>query len=74
MSKIVVSTYQGDCPNTNELHSIKIEYFEILVAGRTKPGYKKSSYSCSLARDCPYRKMDVYGRCPVYLNAPNEPY
>lgn len=73
MSKTIVFNYTGDCPYTNSPHSIKIDYFEILLAGKLKPGYKKSSYTCSLIDECPYPKTDKYGRCPVYLNSPNEP-
>lgn len=61
------------CPYLGCDHSIKITYAEIPIVGRLSPGYKAMSYSCDLSEECPYPQKDQYGRCPVYLSAPNEP-
>ena len=73
MTKTILTAYCGDCPYLGELHTIRIKYAEVALPKQLKPGYKRLSYSCNMSDDCPYPQNDKYGRCPVFLNSPNEP-
>ena len=42
-----------------------------LLWGQEKPGYKKLSFSCENGSVCPH--LDQWGRCPLLLEAPDEP-
>ena len=73
MARTLTYIFQSQCPYLDKLHSISIDYEEILMCGTTKPGYKKGNYYCDEADNCPFPSNDKWGRCPVYLNSPSEP-
>ncbi|WP_410744263.1 hypothetical protein [Clostridium neonatale] len=74
MSRTIRCTYTGECPYLNQSHSIDITYTEMRMLGNPNPEYKKGSYSCDEIEDCPYPSKDKWGRCPVYLDSPSNPY
>ena len=61
------------CPYLDRIHAISIDYAKINLIGDPKTHYKIIGFSCEYASDCPYPENDEYGRCPVYLAAPDEP-
>lgn len=73
MAKTVYFTHCADCPYLGEPHSIEIKYAELQLLGKDSPSHKALSYSCDMSDSCPYPEQDIYGRCPVFLSAPNEP-
>lgn len=72
MTKYYKFTYTGHCPYLSESHQILIDTAEIRAIGMTAPGYKKTGYSCEYSEDCPH--LDEYGRCPLFISAPDEPH
>ena len=69
----VTYEYTDFCPYLECEHPIEITYAEIPILGKLSPGYKAISYECDLSEECPYPRKDRYGRCPVFLSAPDEP-
>lgn len=65
--------FTGDCPQTKTKQDIQINYFEITQTCSATHAYKKDAYYCPLKQDCPFPNEDDFGRCPVYLAAPNQP-
>ena len=74
MSRTITFHFSGNCPYTNSKQTIDLDYFEINMVGNMTPGYKKGNYSCPHSEKCPYPEQDPYGRCPVYLSAPDKPH
>lgn len=70
MAKTIRILHTSHCPYLNRVHSIYINYFEIPMAGKTSHEYKKEGYSCEY-NNCTSR--DSVGRCPVFLEAPENP-
>lgn len=66
--------YTSQCPYLKCEHSICITYAEIPILGQMSPGYKKMSYGCDYFDECPYPEHDEYGRCPLFISAPDEPH
>lgn len=64
-------SYYGDCPKTGQTQRIEITYIEVNVAKQLHTGYKKAEFICPLSGNC--SNIDKYGRCPVYLDAPENP-
>lgn len=73
MSRIISSVYIDNCPYTNSRQRIDLDYYVIPMARSMSPGYKKGNYSCPHYGKCPYPDQDPYGRCPMYLSAPDHP-
>lgn len=71
MTKMIYSKHSENCPYTNSLHTIDVKYAEI--PNQLHPGYKLMSYSCCFSEECPYPKKDPFGRCPVFMTAPQQP-
>ena len=71
MAKYDSFVYTGKCPYLKSPQSIRVETSEIHILGNLSPGYKKVGYFCDYSEDCPH--LDEYGRCPVFISAPNEP-
>lgn len=73
MQRTLTYNFNFQCPYLNRPHSISIDYIEFFMCGTNHPCYKKGSYSCDEIDDCPFPSKDEWGRCPVYLKAPDEP-
>ncbi len=71
MAKYYSFIYTGQCPYLKSSHSIRIETAEVSSLGKLSPDYKKMGYSCEHSDDCPH--LDEYGRCPVFIAAPDGP-
>lgn len=69
MSLYVSTTYEGHCPQIRETRTIGIRLAEVSFIGQSTAEYKKMLYSCPDAEVCQY--LDQYGRCPLYIEAPN---
>lgn len=65
-------TYVGHCPYLSDQVGIRIKYAVIPILGETNPGYKKINASCDYSDDCPY--VNTHDGCPVFKEAPAEPY
>lgn len=61
----------GHCPKIKGERNILVEYTSILMAGQLKPGYKKTAMRCDDYHECEF--LDSYNRCPIMINAPEEP-
>jgi len=72
VQKQVTCTYRLQCPHLNKLHEINITYAQVPMCGTTKEVYKKVESYCSEDSKCNLK--DQYGRCPVYLKAPEQPH
>lgn len=72
MSRQISCQYTDFCPRLNENHTIAVKYTEIPILGSHNPGYKIISYECEYSEDCTYQ--DKFGRCTVFLSAPDEPF
>lgn len=70
MSK-VHTRFCGYCPKINDTRTILISYDKLFFSGDPAPHYAKAEYSCDGSSGCPH--LDQYGRCPVYLLAPEKP-
>lgn len=70
MNNLVVTYYSDICPRFDEYRTIEIRYAVIPILGRS-PGYKKMSFTCDDGTDCPH--LDQWGRCPLMIDAPDEP-
>ena len=64
--------FTGNCPHTNQRQTISITYYEP-SGSFDGNSFKKGEYSCPLSEECSYPSQDHYGRCPVYLDAPQKP-
>ncbi len=72
MPKRISAIYQSHCPQLEKQHKIEIEYEELFFAGNLSPSYKKMGYNCDRSINCSH--LDSYGRCPLLLQAPNDPF
>lgn len=61
------------CPYLEKMHVIYLDYAKLNFIGDVETHYKITGYQCDYVNDCPYPDNDLYGRCPVYLDAPDEP-
>ncbi|MBV4430717.1 hypothetical protein KM803_09220 [Clostridium tyrobutyricum] len=73
MQRKLTYNFNAQCPYLNEPHYISIDYIEFDMLGSNGSNYKKGSYYCDKANNCPYPSKDKWGRCPVYLDAPSRP-
>ena len=71
MSRSVFKLYTGICPRSDCYQTIQIKYTAIPIMGQDHPGYKKMSFSCDDVSDSSH--LDQWGRCPLLLEAPDEP-
>lgn len=62
---------KGYCPVQQDYETIEIDTVEIRMAGRATPGYKKVSFFCDYANSC---SCDISNECPVFLEAPSNPF
>jgi hypothetical protein len=72
MAKKFTYTFTSDCPYTESKQSIQIDYLEVPILGTMSNGNRKDIYFCPNSDECPH--LDQYGRCPVYLQAPESTY
>ena len=61
------------CPFLEREHSIHISYATVNMTGDMNRHYKKMGYKCEYFSECPYPEKDEFKRCPVFINAPDEP-
>lgn len=71
MNTKISYNYTEHCPYLGKEHTITIKSFEIQIGSSID--YKKDTFYCNCINECPEDYRDEYGRCPVYLNAPNNP-
>lgn len=67
----IVSRYEGYCPQTKANQYIQIDFLETSCANQLTPTYKKMNFDCPDIAICKY--LDSYGRCPLYIDAPDHP-
>lgn len=63
--------YTGYCPHTEAKQTILVDYEDVSFIGDSAPEYKKMQFRCPYLEECEH--LDSYERCPVFLNAPDDP-
>lgn len=61
--------YSGYCPYIDKSRAIDITFSELQISGVVTPAYKKLSFACNDIESCTHR--DEYGRCPLFIQAPD---
>lgn len=67
---MVTIIYHGFCPQNRIHKSIEIELVEVMI-GSLVNDYKKMSFECADVDECEH--LDEYGRCPLFIEAPDHP-
>lgn len=60
-------TYTGDCPYTNDIHSISVEYAYVSMVGSLKNHYKKIGFDCEHYDECQNDNCPIYWASAVSL-------
>ena len=69
MTNYIDSIYCGYCPQALSERTIGIRFAEVSFIGQSTNEYKKMLFDCPDVEVCQY--LDQYGRCPLYIEAPN---
>lgn len=71
MTKYIDSTYSGYCPKSLSTRTIGIRFAEVSFINQSSNEYKKMIFDCPDVEVCQH--LDEYGRCPLFVEAPNHP-
>ena len=71
MNRKLSFVYSGYCPTQQDEETIEVYTVEFPIAGRNSPGYKKTGLYCDYANS---RQCEIANDCPIYLEAPDNPY